>query len=112
MLKILQNIIYTHHYFEQLLDYVIESANKEPLQQQTNSLRARASALQMALVVKNLPASEGDARDTGLIPELGRFPGGGHGSPLQYSCLGKPTDRGDLASYRPWVTESQTQLST
>ena len=36
LLKILQNIIYTHHYFEQLLDYVIESANKEPLQQQTN----------------------------------------------------------------------------
>ena len=36
LLKILQNIIYTHHYFEQLLDYVIESANKETLQQQTN----------------------------------------------------------------------------
>ena len=38
----------------------------------------------MALAVKNLPASTGDARDTGLILELGRSPGGGHGNPLQY----------------------------
>ena len=48
----------------------------------------------MALVVKNLPASEGDASDTGLTPELGRFPGGGNGSPLQYSCLGNPRTEG------------------
>ena len=41
----------------------------------------------MRLVVKNLPASAGDIRDTGLIPRLGRSSGGGHGSPLQYSCL-------------------------
>ena len=41
----------------------------------------------MALVVKNLPASAGDIRDTGLIPGLGRSPGGGHDHPLHYSCL-------------------------
>ena len=41
----------------------------------------------VVLVVKNLPANEGDIRDKGLIPGLGRSPGGGHGSPLQYSCL-------------------------
>ena len=40
----------------------------------------------MALVVKNPPANAGDIRDMGLIPELGRSPGGGHGNPLQYSC--------------------------
>ena len=45
----------------------------------------------MALVVKNLPANAGD---TGSIPGLGRSPGGGHGNPLQYSCLENPTDRG------------------
>ena len=39
----------------------------------------------MALVVKNLPASVGDVRDTGSIPGLGRSPGEGHGNPLQYS---------------------------
>ena len=42
-------------------------------------------------VVKNLPAN---ARDTGSIPELGRFPGGEYDNPLQYSFLGNPTDRG------------------
>ena len=47
----------------------------------------------MALVVKNLPANAGDIRDAGLIPGLGRSPGGGHGNPLQYSCLESLMDR-------------------
>ena len=47
----------------------------------------------MALVVKNLPASSGDIRDAGLIPGSRRPSGGGHGRPLQYSCLGNPMDR-------------------
>ena len=34
------------------------------------------------------------AGDVGLIPESGRFPGGRHGNPLQYSCLENPMDRG------------------
>ena len=41
-------------------------------------------------VVKNPPANAGDLRDVGLIPWLGRSPGGGHGNPLQFSCLEKP----------------------
>jgi len=45
------------------------------------------------LVVKNLPANAGDIKDMGLIPGSGRSPGGGHGSPLQYSCLENPMDR-------------------
>ena len=45
-------------------------------------------------MVKNLPVNEGDARDTGSIPGLGRSPGAGNGNPLQYSSLGNPTDRG------------------
>ena len=45
-------------------------------------------------VVKNPPADAGDVRDVGLIPGLGRSPGGGHGSPCQYSCLENPMDRG------------------
>ena len=48
----------------------------------------------MALVVKNPPANSGDIRDMGLIPGSGRSPGGGHGNPLQYSCLGNLMDRG------------------
>ena len=49
---------------------------------------------QVALVVKNPPASEGDIRDSGSITGLGRSPGGGCGNPLQYSCLENPMDRG------------------
>jgi len=45
-------------------------------------------------VVKNPPASARDARDLGLIPGLGRSPGGGNGNLLQYSCLENPMDRG------------------
>ena len=48
----------------------------------------------MTSVVKNLPASAGDIRNGGLIPGLGKSPGGGHGNPLQYSCLENPVDRG------------------
>ena len=45
-------------------------------------------------MVKNLPASVGDLRDTGSIPRSERSPGGGHGNPPQYSCLENPMDRG------------------
>ena len=45
-------------------------------------------------MVKSLPANAGDVRDTGSIPESGRSPGGGHGNPLQYSCLKNPMNRG------------------
>ena len=48
----------------------------------------------MVLVVKNPPANTGDIRDAGLIPGSGRFPGGGYGNPLQYSCLENPMDGG------------------
>ena len=41
----------------------------------------------MVLVLKNPPVNTGDIRDAGLILVLGRSPGGGHGNPLQYSCL-------------------------
>ena len=47
----------------------------------------------MAVVVKNTPPNAGDVRDSGLIP-MSRLPGGGHGNPLQYSCLENPMDRG------------------
>ena len=45
-------------------------------------------------VVNNLPANARDTRDTGSIPGSGRFLGGGHGNPLQYSCLENSKDRG------------------
>ena len=44
-------------------------------------------------MVKNFPANAGDVRDVGLIPGLGRYPGGGNCNPLQYVCLENPVDR-------------------
>ena len=49
---------------------------------------------QVVLVVKNLPANARDVRDVGSFPRTGRFPGGRHGNPLQYSFLENPMDRG------------------
>ena len=45
-------------------------------------------------VVKNPPASTGDARQVGAIPGLERSPGEGNGNTLQYFCLGNLMDRG------------------
>ena len=44
-------------------------------------------------MVKNLLVNAGDLRDVGSIPGSGRSPGGGHGSPLQCSCMENPVDR-------------------
>jgi len=65
-------------------------------------------------VVKNPPASARDARDLGLIPGLGRSPGGGNGNLLQYPCLENPMDRGARQAAVHGVAESDTteQLST
>ena len=62
------------------------------------------------LVGKNLPASVGDARVIGLIPGLGRSPGGGNGNPLQYSCLENSKDRGAWQATVHRAATSRTQL--
>ena len=51
-------------------------------------------AFQVVLVVKNPPTNEREVTDTNSVPALGRSPGGGHGNPLQCSCLENPIDRG------------------
>ena len=65
----------------------------------------------MGTVVKKPSASAETAGDVGLNPGSGRFPGEGHGNPLQCSCLENPTDRGAwwaTIDYR--VTKSRTGL--
>ena len=62
-------------------------------------------------VVKNPPASAGDAGDAGSIPGLERFPEGGSGSPLQCSCLENPMDRGASQATVHGITNSQTWVS-
>ena len=53
-------------------------------------------ASQVVLVVKNTVATAGEMRDEGSVPGLGRSPGGGHGNPLQYSCLEDPHGQRNL----------------
>ena len=59
-------------------------------------------------MVKNLPASAGDARDTGSIPGSARPPGEGNGNPLQYSCLRYSMDRRAWRATVHRATESVT----
>ena len=61
------------------------------------------------LVVKNPLANAGDIREVGLIPGWERSPGGGHGKPLQCSCLENPMDRGAWHPIVLGITKSQTQ---
>jgi len=74
-------------------------------------VKIRASLV--AQMVKNPPANTGDMRDMGSIPGLGRSPGGGHGNPLQNSCLKNPHGEKSLAGYSPWGHKELTErLST
>ena len=66
-------------------------------------------------MVKNPPANAGDVKDVGSISGSGRFPGGGHGYPLQYSCLENLMHRGAWQATVHRVAKSWTllkQLST
>ena len=69
----------------------------------TKGVNIRSLCLPMATygssVIKNLPAS---TEDWGSVPALGRFAGGGHGNPFQYSCLENPHRLRNLAGYSPW----------
>ena len=57
-----------------------------------------------------MPADSGDVRDAGWIPEWRRSPRGGHGDPLQYSCLENPMDRGAWQATVQRITKKQTHL--
>ena len=60
---------------------------------------------------KEFACNAGDMGDAGLIPGSGRSPGEGNGSPLQYSCLENPMDRGAWWAAVHGVTKSRTRLS-
>ena len=73
-----------------------------------NAMEICMWASQAVLVVKNLHANVGGVRDVHSIPGSGRSPRGGHGNPLQYSCLENPMDRGDWQAMVCRVTKSRT----
>ena len=59
-------------------------------------------------VGKESTCNAGDMGEVGLIPGLGRSPGGGTSKPLQYSCLNTPMDRGTWQATVHSITKSQT----
>ena len=65
----------------------------------------------VAQLIKKLPVSSGDIRDVGSILGSGRSSGGGHGNPLQDSCLENPMDREAWQAAVHGVAQSQTRLS-
>ena len=65
---------------------------------------------QVALVVKNLPASAGDTREVDSFPGSGRAPEEGNGNSLQYSCLENPMDREAWQATAHRIAKSQTKL--
>ena len=67
-------------------------------------------ASQVVLVVKNPHANAGDIREAGLTPGSERSPGGGHGNPLQYSCLENSMDKGAWRATIHRAAKSQTRL--
>ena len=71
-------------------------------------LKGKSWRNQVVLVVKHTSANARDVRDMGSIPGLGRSPGGGHGGPLQFSCLENPKDRGAQLVRVHMVAESST----
>ena len=81
------------------------------MEQQNTSVPMDLGASQVALVVKKTPANSGDAKDVGSILGSGRSPGGGNGTPLWYSCLKYPMDRGAWLDAVQGASKSQTRLS-
>ena len=79
------------------------SSSREDLLVLLTSSYSQAS--QVALAVKNPPANAGDLRVVGSIPDSGRSPGGGHGTPLQCTCLENPLDRGAWRAVAHRVTK-------
>ena len=67
-------------------------------------------AFSVVLMVKNPPANAGDVREAGSIPGW-EDPPGGHGNPLQYSCLENPMDIGAWQRTVHPIAKSQTRLS-
>ena len=70
----------------------------------------RTRAFQVALVVENMPASVGVARDLGSIPGSRRSPEGRNGYPLQYSCLENPCGQRIPVGYSPWGLKESDRM--
>ena len=80
-------------------------------QQRHYATREDKTVFSGGTLIKNLPANAGDAGEAGSTPGSGRSPRGGNDSPLQYSCLENPMDRGAWWATVHGIAKSQTLKS-
>ena len=98
--------------------YEVGMLHRSPILNKLNCIFLKVLSLYLDVgfpgssVVKNLSANTGILGYVGLIPGLGRYPGGENGNPLQYSCLENRMDRGAWSATVHRVAKSRTQLST
>ena len=97
-------VLYTHTIYKTSSSYLLGGVRIR----QIEDIDERAS--QVALVVRNPPASAGDVGDPGSIPGSERSPGEGNGNQLQYSCLENFMDRGVWQVRVHGVAKSQPEL--
>ena len=90
----------------------LSSKIQQPIKLPMQKKKKQKKIAKGGTVVKYLLANAGDAGDVGLIPWLGRSPGGGNGNTLQYSCLDNLMNRGAWWAAVHEVAKSRTQLST
>ena len=76
-----------------------------------SSVKREQYYLTVGPTAKNPPANAGNGREVRWIPGWGRSTGGGHGTPLQYSCLENPTDRGAWWAVVHGVAKTWTRLT-
>ena len=101
-----------NHHHSKFQNYFYHSKKKNSLSfscHTHNSLDFIPATPHSGAVVKNLPANAGNTGEVGSIPGWGRSPGEGHGTPLQYSCLENPMDRGAWWATVCGVSDSQTR---
>ena len=115
-LAYLQVTIQLYGWIEKTQDGESVREGVQPLQQQKSENPKGYILMEKGFlggsVIKDLPANVGYKRDACSIPRLGRSPGVGNGSQLQYSCLGNSMDRRAWWATVLGVSKSQTWLST
>ena len=110
------NILYSYYYWESYLSSIILS-QEVPLITVHPSVAWHFTDSSLVAQKVGFPggshgkASARNAGDLGSIPGSGRSPGAGNGNPLQYSCLGNPTDGGTWLATVHEATKSRTRLS-
>ena len=108
--KAKHNVIFIQRYLEISRNKLFLSISKNTAFHLFNIIPHSLGLPRWALVVKNPPDSAGDIKDMSSIPGSGRSPGGGHGKPLQYSCLETLMHRGAWWATVYSVTKSWTRL--